>query len=170
MSIPAIPTEYAGVRFRSRLEAKWAAMFDLAEWQWDYEPLDLDGYVPDYVLRLARDLVVEVKPLMQFDPNDDALKQAIGKIDHAHPRGEALIIGAAPSISLGWMRDSDAGWGLATAFWCDECGKRSLCSEHGSWRCRATGCDSGRAMMDFSRWDVTYDFRRASNLVQWRAA
>jgi len=168
-TIAAIPTSYAGARFRSRLEAKWAAMFDLSEWQWEYEPLDLDGYVPDFVLRFARDLVVEVKPLLAFDPDDDVLRQAMGKIDHAHPTGEALIVGAAPSTSIGWMRDADAGWGIATAFWCVECGRRSLCSEHGSWRCRATGCDTGRSMMDFSTWNVAADFRQASSLVQWRA-
>lgn len=46
----AIPTDYAGVRFRSRLEAKWAAFFDLAGWRWAYEPIDLDLYVPDFML------------------------------------------------------------------------------------------------------------------------
>ena len=36
-TIPAIPTTYAGVNFRSRLEAKWAAFFDIVAWQWDYD-------------------------------------------------------------------------------------------------------------------------------------
>ena len=31
-TIKAIPTTYAGVRFRSRLEARWAAFFDLCGW------------------------------------------------------------------------------------------------------------------------------------------
>jgi len=30
-TIPAIPTRYNGVNFRSRLEAKWAAFFDLLD-------------------------------------------------------------------------------------------------------------------------------------------
>ena len=34
-----IPTLYGGVRFRSRLEARWAAFFfDVAGWSWEYEP------------------------------------------------------------------------------------------------------------------------------------
>lgn len=45
------PTTYADVRFRSRLEARWAAFFDLAGWKWEYEPLDLKGWVPDFVLK-----------------------------------------------------------------------------------------------------------------------
>ena len=31
------PTTYADVKFRSRLEARWAAFFDLAGWRWEYE-------------------------------------------------------------------------------------------------------------------------------------
>jgi hypothetical protein len=31
-------TRYNGVNFRSRLEAKWAAFFDLAGWSWEYQP------------------------------------------------------------------------------------------------------------------------------------
>jgi hypothetical protein len=42
------PTKYVGVQFRSRLEARWAAFFDLANWQWSYEPIDLEGWTPDF--------------------------------------------------------------------------------------------------------------------------
>lgn len=44
----AHPTRYAGVLFRSRLEATWAAFFDNIEWAWKYEPLDLPGWTPDF--------------------------------------------------------------------------------------------------------------------------
>jgi hypothetical protein len=47
-TIKAHPTMYSGVQFRSRLEATWAAFFDLANWQWKYEPIDLEGWVPDF--------------------------------------------------------------------------------------------------------------------------
>lgn len=72
MAIKAIPTEYGGIRFRSRLEARWAAMFDKLGWKWHYEPLDFDGYIPDFLLQFARDeewggipkeIFVEVKPV-----------------------------------------------------------------------------------------------------------
>lgn len=45
-----IPTTHLGTRFRSRLEARWAEMFTMLEWRWTYEPFDLDGYIPDFVL------------------------------------------------------------------------------------------------------------------------
>ncbi len=42
------PTFYNGVLFRSRLEAHWACFFDLAEWKWEYEPIDLVGWTPTF--------------------------------------------------------------------------------------------------------------------------
>jgi hypothetical protein len=62
-NIKAIPTLYNHVQFRSRLEARWAAFFDLAGIKWDYEPFDLDGWAPDFLLRLKLTTVLtEVKP------------------------------------------------------------------------------------------------------------
>lgn len=52
--IQAIPTTYDGVKFRSRLEARWAMFFNLLGWEWQYEfeGFDLDGvwYLPDFWL------------------------------------------------------------------------------------------------------------------------
>lgn len=64
MKIAAHPTTYAGARFRSRLEARWAAFFDLAGWRWEYEPFDGTGWGPDFLLLGARsNVLVEVKPI-----------------------------------------------------------------------------------------------------------
>ena len=49
----AIPTTYSGVRFRSRLEARWSVFFDLVGWTWHYEPIDLAGYIPDFIVEHA---------------------------------------------------------------------------------------------------------------------
>ena len=38
MTIQAIETRYAGCRFRSRLEARWAVFLDTAHIKWEYEP------------------------------------------------------------------------------------------------------------------------------------
>lgn len=62
----AIPTGYGGCRFRSRLEARWAAFFDLCGWRWTYEPFDLDGWIPDFALHSVTGKIaalVEIKPL-----------------------------------------------------------------------------------------------------------
>lgn len=40
--IKAIETRYAGCRFRSRLEARWAVFFDTLGIRWEYEPQGFD--------------------------------------------------------------------------------------------------------------------------------
>lgn len=54
MTPKPIETRYAGCRFRSRLEARWAVFFDRMGIEWEYEPqgYDLDGrwYLPDFRL------------------------------------------------------------------------------------------------------------------------
>lgn len=65
-TIAAIPTLYRGRQYRSRLEARWAAFFDLLGWQHEYEPFDLGKWSPDFLLP-EWDVLVEVKPLDTFD-------------------------------------------------------------------------------------------------------
>jgi hypothetical protein len=54
VSIAAIPTRYAGCRFRSRLEARWAVFFDAMGIEWQYEPQGYKiggrNYLPDFLL------------------------------------------------------------------------------------------------------------------------
>lgn len=65
-SIAAIPTEYRGRMYRSRLEARWAAFFDRLGLAYEYEPFDLGAWSPDFLLTDI-DALVEVKPLTEFD-------------------------------------------------------------------------------------------------------
>lgn len=72
----AIKTRYNGAEFRSRLEARWAAFFDLCGWRWTFEPFDLDGWIPDFALHTDKDdiaCLVEVKPLTPSDLKSDSL-------------------------------------------------------------------------------------------------
>ena len=56
----AIETKYAGCRFRSRTEARWAVVFDRLGYKWQYEPEGFEGvgwgdeprirYLPDFYL------------------------------------------------------------------------------------------------------------------------
>lgn len=56
--IKAIETRYAGYRFRSRLEARWAVFFNVLEMDWEYEPQGYEvgtargriKYLPDFWL------------------------------------------------------------------------------------------------------------------------
>lgn len=70
-SIKPIETEYSGVRFRSRLEARWAVFFDALGISWEYEPEGFElpsgrRYLPDFRLRWPGEehliYYAEVKP------------------------------------------------------------------------------------------------------------
>lgn len=65
--IKPIPTEYKGRRYRSRLEARWAAFFAMLEWPFEYEPYDLGEWSPDFILiGDTVNVFVEVKPLQEY--------------------------------------------------------------------------------------------------------
>lgn len=65
-AIPALETEYRGVRYRSRLEARWAVFFDALGIRHEYEPqgyrTSWGNYLPDFWLP-AFACFAEVKPI-----------------------------------------------------------------------------------------------------------
>lgn len=71
--IRAIDTNYAGCRFRSRLEARWAVFFDEMNIGWEYEPQGIEmstasgrrRYLPDF--RLDNGQWAEVKGVIDLD-------------------------------------------------------------------------------------------------------
>jgi hypothetical protein len=185
----AIPTKYSDVQFRSRLEARWAIFFDLLGWNWEYEPFDLPGWIPDFVIRghEGEMILVEVKPTLVF-PEDVATE-----IDRAWPvemsedgnpycGGEVLIVGCSllkePSfddLCLGWLREcgcwdtaplgrikkEDGGNGLI-----------GFCHMSFSYRDRITGVHPGSCPFgcgdDIDR-EVVKLWKKAGNLCQWNA-
>lgn len=86
----AIPTLYNGIRYRSRLEARWAAFFDALSWDHVYEPVDCLGYIPDFAIQFANPCTVECKPALDVAGMTDACV----KIDRSGWRGDALVVGA----------------------------------------------------------------------------
>lgn len=91
MTIKAIETRYAGCRFRSRLEARWAVFFDTLGIEWQYEPegfeLPSGWYLPDFLLSLKQGRVwFEVKPGSRgdnpFSPLDDARLSELASESH----------------------------------------------------------------------------------------
>lgn len=177
-AIPAIPTTYAGVNFRSRLEARWAAFFDILGWQWDYEPIDLAGYIPDFIVHGARPvpLLLETKPLnINSSFGRDGMGAAITAIADSGWRGAAAVVGAVPrSCTPVW--EPRAPRSLVFGRWVpDVCSEQSdpergdwifpfeVARDHlGGW-CLAA-MDSGSAA------DVLPLWRESGNRVQWRPA
>lgn len=115
--IRPIPTVYRGTRFRSRLEARWAAFFDLIRWSWVYEPFDAPGWIPDFLIDGNAPFLVEVGPCVS---RDDYIAKAAKPL--AFPDHPTLVLGTSPVVS--WDRPPTAGMlanefpgMLANAFW-----------------------------------------------------
>jgi hypothetical protein len=94
----AIPTIYNRVRYRSRLEARWAIMFDWLGWKHQYEPIDGHGYIPDFILPdRERPLIVEVKPVNRLEEYwDPVSKMLLGMPDW---KGDFLVLGTEPYLT-----------------------------------------------------------------------
>lgn len=175
-----IRTFYAGVNFRSRLEAKWAYMFDAFGWAWHYEPFELDGYIPDFSLDFKRPTIAEVKPLI----DDGVLALAKGKIDKSGWPGEAMIVSHTvdqwpdcPSSSDGHGAFLDLSWDSQEPIWehyqffrCRICHKVGVCSLSGGYTCRVCGAYDGDHHMDGLDGFLQDKWLEAGNLFQWRAA
>lgn len=109
----SIPTKFNGVMYRSRLEAKWACFFTILGWEFQYEPFDLSGWIPDFVLKgKKQNTLVEIKPFFdekEFAPHLDKIFNALFKA--TSPLQEVLLLGASLDESefdhdytrLGWL-------------------------------------------------------------------
>jgi hypothetical protein len=179
---PGIPTMYRGVRFRSRLEATWACFFDQVGWPWKYEPIDLDGYIPDFILPFQAPepygpVLVEIKPETRLDD----LRRHTSKLQASGWKGEMLLLGAGP-LGEAWcdlytelgLLTEDIGWDYWDSAVLHECGKCKRPSFHhqmGSYACRVNGCHDGRAYhkpLDLSRARALW--ATAQNATQWKTA
>ncbi len=119
--IAAIETHYAGYRFRSRLEARWAVFFDALGIAWQYEPQGFDSsenwalcgglerpvqYLPDFFLPSPygrhHGLWVEVKGSVEALRND--APRYYSMLDYSSP-----LPGIVNSECEGW---GASGWVL----------------------------------------------------------
>lgn len=136
-SIAAIPTAYAGNAFRSRLEAKWAAFFDLIGWQWTYEPFDTGDWIPDFLIHGDKPFLVEIGPCITSA--DFTAKSAKPLAHLEHP---TLVLGVSPHA----LTDADEFAGdyagllvnewpevAAVAFWTITSGGRIQVYQDRSW-------------------------------------
>ena len=184
--ITARPTLYNGTRFRSRLEARWAAFFDQAGWRWEYEPLDLRGWVPDFLLiGRMRTIPVEVKPILwdpsgRVPPGDEAF--GLPELEKARTTGhEVLILGAYlptyrgfGSATLGalmneeWTIDEDGGGPDTAILWAGHQQPLDFSANQGSYRYRVGGeYDGDRHLRWCGADEVTEFWREAGNRTQW---
>ena len=188
-----IPTKYAGTRFRSRLEARWAAFFDLIGWSWVYEPFDTDHWIPDFLIRGTGDLgrgefLVEVGPCSQWSDYhaEKALTAFPEEVDRATgavvpAEYQTLVVGTYPSVdipgpanaypwqAIGLLTSDGAGAGTAPAILgrCDVCGEVCITHFQGVYihlPCAHWSDNTGDLIPETS---VRETWNRASTPTQW---
>jgi hypothetical protein len=166
-------TTHENINFRSRLEAKWASFFTALKWEWDYEPVDFEGWIPDFAIYGKHDVIyVEIKPVFKFP--DDIAKE----IEASGCEEEVLICGISPKVArphhsvAGWLRDgTNRVWDMAPM---SKWGYRyGFCHDSESYRDRITGIDTGFPNGD-SLWEsnvreeINTLWAKATNKVQWK--
>ena len=169
----SIPTTYHGRLFRSRLEARWAAFFELVGWHYEYEPFDLNGWIPDFVLFGYEEILVEVKPyskLEQFDT--EKIENAIAGTEKESL--EVLLLGMSIWLDdkylprVGWLLEHDWSHEWASALF-HELGGLGFCHGTGSYKNRITGKYDGDHGMGADSEHILSLWNQAGNEVQWKS-
>lgn len=147
-TIEAKPTKYNRRLYRSRLEARWAAFFDLCKWKFEYEPFDLNGWTPDFIIKEGTQVLVEVKPNLQFFETPKYLKA----IEESKRKYELLLLENGPIESahtcfgdgsaLGHLFDYNQSNGFAVLgsfHGQGGDGRIGFCHDHMGWEDRISG-------------------------------
>lgn len=192
MTMHGIPTRYGGITFRSKNEARWAAFFDRLGWRWEYEIVEADGYLPDFVLLGPAPVVVEVKP----DLSVEALCAYTDRIDRALREvwsNDVLIVGATPfpdiahdddlsaygvlgllgeTIDPAYVDEGDdpGPWWWSTACWhlctAPHCGRHSFHHDLACYQSRLCGHYDGDGYLGEPS-GVLEAWRAAGETVRW---
>lgn len=97
------PTKYAGILFRSRLEARWAVFFDALGIAWEYEPETFvrDGhhYTPDFAIPANRDFMAGERVYVEVKPTEEAITEAMPKMKATSL--PLVIVGPVPPSGQG---------------------------------------------------------------------
>lgn len=175
-----ITTFYKGVEYRSRLEARWACFFDLIGWKFEYEPFDLDYYIPDFLLVGQHPTLVEVKPYASLDE----FKPLAANLPKApYP---FLLVGSTPfnrseywdEPTIGLVSEratgqDDAWFGCAGLARCYSCRSYYFVHQDGSWIPRGVEDPCGECRKPHLALDDEAVARglwaQAQNLTKWAA-
>lgn len=166
-------------------------MFDLLGWMWEYEPIDLAGYIPDFIVQLSEPLLVEVKPILRWpcaiygcsdcsevlrDTYDETCRTIMGSgWDGDWSVSGAALLNCGQHSVIGLLRAVWVGMDLGGQRWADNAVLL---------RSKTTGAfdlfpdiayfdDDGNPAESIYRgrepFDPTPLWREAGNRVQWRA-
>jgi len=102
-----IATYHRDRRHRSRLEARYSRFFDLMRWKHEYEPFDLGGWIPDFII--GKRLLVEVKPFALAEDWSEEVEIICRAMQESKRAEDVLLLGCYgpeildDSLSLGFI-------------------------------------------------------------------
>lgn len=110
---------YNNLQFKTRLEAHWAAFFDLAGWEWHYNPVAIQDWLPDFRVKFDcshsecgghHTLLVSILPCLKVDDlkNHPCHKHSYGT---DIPADSGAAFGITPDVTL-WEMAHGAGGGV----------------------------------------------------------
>ena len=151
MRYSAIPTIWGGVQYRSKLEARIACFLTSYGYHFDYESLELDRYLPDFVIEMPfGPTLLEVKPAVLATE----FKKPCRKITKSGWIGPALVIGSQ-------LCKASDGFSDLTLY-------GSLAAEDGGWSRVGRGRWPGEWGEYVFGEAVSLNWINAGNEVQWR--
>jgi len=179
MGIAAVPSTYAGYQMRSRLEARWAAMFDAVGWRWEYEPADCAGYSPDFLIHGVHPVLVEVRPAVTYEDYKTQATSVLTRLG-GQWTGDVLVVGVSPvmgglvHLGLGFTAQDPHPSGRQRRreveffdwSWCTPCSAVRVNTRYADPTHRQCGhrpTDSA----EVAPWRVRYDWAQACNRVRW---
>lgn len=142
----AVPTEYKGIVFRSKLEARYAVGLDRLGVEWVYEGkafASSDGtiYTPDFYLP-ALDLYFEVKGEMRTADYH--------RIEVFHSLGHNIAIGhATGTMTLYYDCGGFDYKGSCAVAKCRACGGVYFMTYDGGWDCKRCGAYDGDGYVEW---------------------
>lgn len=169
MTIQAINTYYAGHHFRSRLEARWAHVFNDLGMRWEYEPQgyhvgeDRRPYLPDFYL-------TDVGWWVEVKGSQDWLDLSL-LADAVHPTKGLGPDGSSTNILiLGQIPDTDGAGPLHFSVTRGAyCGELHRCSDECEFPPVLYGLHTLMAASDLEHLGADLSTFRARDLATWQS-
>ena len=108
-----------GVIFRSVLHAQWSFVFTELNWNWEYEPYDMNEYIPDFIVSFknGNELLIKVKKTLNVWNKQKECDDDIKQIQNSGWKHKFIIVVG----SVGFSDSDGVSFGIVGGF-DDECG------------------------------------------------
>lgn len=169
MTIQSINTYYSGHHFRSRLEARWATVFNDLGLRWEYEPQgfrvgdDRRSYLPDFLLP-------DVGWWIEVKGSQDRLDMTL-LADAVHPTKGLGPDGSSTNLLiLGQIPDTNGAAPLHHSVTRDAyCGQLHRCSESCEFPPTLYGLHYFMTAVDLKRSGADTSSLSARDLAKWKS-